>query len=150
MINGLSSTNNNNFNSWGIGGGNLGAGILRVEVGSGGYSDTFYVDSRYIQASPPYGTADGDIPLFCYVEIEKVTGNVQSISVGADPIWAYHGPTDIRGDVKPDGRIVKNVRLIETEINVPNALKAALIANDTATVDNIRNRMATDTFSIST
>lgn len=56
--------------------------------------ETFYSRARYIQASPPYNLGDGDIPLFVYLLMGS--DGIHGASVAPDPMWAYHGPTDIR------------------------------------------------------
>lgn len=155
----VTARSTNNIGNTGHNRTNLAAGREGVYTGSG-YSTTFYIDSRYFQASPPYGTTDGIIPLFIDVEIEKGTGKVLSVSVAPDPIWAYHGPTDIRGKLSiPDtidkngnlvrkGKMVKRVRQIVAEAGneraVRSQLKAALIARRTKQAEQIIDRLNTD------
>jgi len=56
---------------------------------------TFYVDERYVQASPPYNIGNGDISLFIFLLMSK-NGDIIGTSIAPDPPWAYHGPTDIK------------------------------------------------------
>ena len=59
---------------------------------------TAYINSIYINASPPYNLGDGDIPLFIYLLINSA-GDVVGSSIAPDPHWAYHGPTNIAGKI---------------------------------------------------
>lgn len=54
----------------------------------------FYLDERYIQASPPYNLGNGDIPLFIFLMFDQEK-NLVGMSLAPDPPWAYHGPTNI-------------------------------------------------------
>ena len=77
------------------GGTNQAAGTLGLYSSPG---ETMYIKERYIQASPPYGKDENEIwHLFLYALIQKGSGDIKGFSVAPDPIWAYHGPTDIRG-----------------------------------------------------
>lgn len=72
---------------------------------------TAHIDERYITASPPYGTGSEDWPLFIYVMRRISDGYILAASSAPDPIWAYHGPTNINYDFKDvDGRLKKKVR----------------------------------------
>ena len=56
--------------------------------------------------------------MFAYVAI-RPDGTFAAIQVAPDPIWAYHGPTDITPEFIRNGRAYRNVRLVD---NVPMAL----------------------------
>lgn len=60
---------------------------------------TFYVDERYVQASPPYN----DGPHFAFLTVDAL-GNIVHSSFANDPPWAYHGPTDITPSLYIDGK----------------------------------------------
>lgn len=65
---------------------------------------TAFLQSRYVQASPPYDLGDGEIGLFVFVLLGS-EGQVLATSVAEDPPWAYHGPTNIGVDYyDKDGR----------------------------------------------
>jgi hypothetical protein len=78
----------------GFGGGDLGAGVIGVYQNSGSSKD-FFVDERYIQASPPYDLGNGQVPLFVWAMIDNGSGAIVGTQVAPDPTWAYHGPTDV-------------------------------------------------------
>jgi len=78
-----------------FGNGDVAAGLIGVHNTAPGVSNTFYVDERYVQASPPYNLGDGDIPLFIFILMNK-NGDITGTSIAPDPPWAYHGPTDIK------------------------------------------------------
>lgn len=75
------------------GGGNLAAGTLGF-YNSVPSSRTVYIDERYVTASPPWDLGDGEIALFLYV-LMGANGELLGVSVGRDPTWAYHGPTNV-------------------------------------------------------
>ena len=52
----------------------------------------------FIDASPPYDMGDGEVPLFACLAIEKGSGEIHSVSVSANPVWAHNGPTIITPD----------------------------------------------------
>lgn len=83
----------------GFGAGNTAAGTLGFG-NTDSVSKTAYVDTRYLQASPPWRFGSGptetdEIELFAMLILERATGRVLGISVAADPPWAYNGPTII-------------------------------------------------------
>jgi len=128
--------------------GNLAAGKWGMRSGSGSAS-TIYIDSRYHSASPPYGTVDGEIPLFVYVHIEKGSGKILGVSVAPVPIWAYNGPTDIRADIqKKDGRSIKIVPQVIAEMGsvkeFRKQMKTALLAGKRKIVRDLRMRRRKD------
>lgn len=63
-----------------------------VYVSSG--VDVTYLQSRYINASPPYNFGDGDIPIFCYLVV-RPNGTVQAVDITEAPPWYYNGPRKI-------------------------------------------------------
>lgn len=56
---------------------------------------TFYLASRYIQASPPWNLGNGDIALFVTAKIDRTTKEVLATEIAPDPHWAYHGPHEL-------------------------------------------------------
>ena len=75
----------------GWGGGDTAAGTIGVDFNSIS-TETFYVDERYFQASPPYDLGDGDVPLFVYLLVNE-NGEIVGHTEALDPIWVNHGPT---------------------------------------------------------
>jgi hypothetical protein len=90
---------------------NVAAGVIGV-VNNNGTTRTFYVDERYVQASPPYNLGDGDIPLFV-LALVAADGSLRGISVAPDPAWAYHGPTNIVPERIENGKAYRRYREIE-------------------------------------
>lgn len=93
---------NSTLGGMGFGNSDTAAGTIGLENPDGG-SRTFYVDERYIQASPPYDLGDGEIPLFVYALMNKA-GEVEGTRISQDPLWAYHGPTNIAVQIRRDGK----------------------------------------------
>ena len=87
----------------GFGGGNTAAGVWGFDMS--GAAKSIYRDERYIQASPPYTHG----PIFIFLMIDTL-GNIVNVEVGFDPIWAYHGPTDIRPQFMRDGKPYRRVK----------------------------------------
>jgi hypothetical protein len=92
-----------------------------------------------VTASPPYDLGDGEIPLFVFLRINKVTKKVISTYIADTPPWAYNGPTKIRPDVwttDNDGKIntkalsVNNYYLAVENYNLKKALKVAIPKNE--------------------
>lgn len=71
-------------------------------------ASSIYIDERYVQASPPYRKG----PLFAYVAI-RPDGTFAAIQVAPDPIWAYHGPTDITPEFSRNGKFYRVVRMAD-------------------------------------
>lgn len=71
---------------------------------------SYYFQSRYITACPPYDLGDGEILLFLDVLIDN-TGHVVGVNSSLDPVWANNGPTDIRPDSKRDGKEYKTITI---------------------------------------
>ena len=96
-----------------FGNGNVAAGVIGVHNALGSSRD-FYRDERYVQSSPPYNLGDGDIPLFIELNIEKVTGKILGVDVSPDPLFAYHGPTNIAAQrMTRDGRKYRTYSFVE-------------------------------------
>lgn len=115
MINSMSSTNGTASTSGVIfGNGDTAAGTLGFSNGSAS-SQTFYVDTRYFQASPPYDLGDGEIPYFLYLGVDS-NGDIIQFSGACDPIWAYHGPTDIRAKYYRKGRGYRRDKAVVAEM----------------------------------
>ena len=103
------------------GSGNTSAGTIGLYNGSD-ESNTFYIDERYFQSSPPYTHG----PLFIFLFLDNGTGNILNIDVAPDPPWAYHGPTIITPDRLSGGRNYKTIQLI-------NDIPLNIALNDPAT-----------------
>ncbi len=67
-------------------------------------SVTGYARQRYVQASPPYDLGDGQVPMFVYVMIDNLTGEVISSWSAEDPPWVNNGPSRIRAELYRDGK----------------------------------------------
>ena len=79
---------------WDFENGDTAAGVLGVgNFGAG--NSTFYVDERYVQASPPWNLGNGDIALFIF-GLMASDGTLRSVSVAPDPVWGNNGPTNIQ------------------------------------------------------
>ena len=109
------------------------AAELRVYNTSAG-SITWYVYSRYVQASPPYNLGNGDISLFIMAKVNKTTKEILATEIAPDPHWAYHGPHDLHPYY---GKIQKAAGLWGVDVN------QALIGQDSAWRDEILDRLAT-------
>lgn len=86
-----------NVNSIQFGNGDVAAGVIGLYNESGSNA-TFYVDERYVQASPPYTHS----PLYVFLQVDP-SGNILSTSIAEDPPWAYHGPTIIMPEYYRNG-----------------------------------------------
>jgi hypothetical protein len=62
-----------------------------------GASRTYYFQTRYINASPPYDLGDGQIPEFYYVILNN-NGDVIGYDISSAPPWIYNGPTKVTAD----------------------------------------------------
>lgn len=105
--------------SIGFGNSDVAAGVIGIANLDASAGNTFYVDERYVQSSPPYRLG----PLFVYLLINP-DGSYNSIRVSQDPPWAYWGPTDIRPQYYRDG---KPYRMVESIDGLPirTAMKSA-------------------------
>ncbi len=65
---------------------------------------TITANQTYISASPPYDLGDGDVPLFVFAKIDKVSGKVVSSYSAQEASWHYNGPTNICGKQSKDGK----------------------------------------------
>lgn len=131
----------------GFGSGDTAGGTIGLVNTDGGSSVTFYIDERYVQASPPYETNDGPIPLFCYVKIKKGRGELHGITVAPDPTWAYHGPTDINANIKRNGKEFKILTELEAEkgqAQVKKDLVSAILSGNTEIKEYIQDRLKND------
>lgn len=74
-----------------FGNGNTAAGIIGLtgEVGSSSLR-TFYIDERYIQASPPYSVGGNRWNHFVYVMRNSI-GEILGYYEAPDPTWMHHG-----------------------------------------------------------
>jgi len=78
---------------------------------------TAYARIYYINSSPPYISADGQILLFMFATVDNATGKIESIASSIDPPWMYNGPTNTVADAKGEkGEYYIKKRLIEVEI----------------------------------
>lgn len=96
-----------NVNSIQFGNGDTAAGVIGLYNESGSNA-TFFVDERYVQASPPYTHS----PLFVFLQVDA-GGNIISTSVAEDPPWAYHGPTLITPEYYRNGIGYRRVAMID-------------------------------------
>ncbi len=78
----------------GFGNGNVAAGVIGLHNGSG-TNHYFYVDERYIQASPPYIIGNAKWGHFFYVMRKIATGEILGTCEAPDPTWANHGDPDL-------------------------------------------------------
>jgi len=118
-----------------FGHGNTAAGTLGFFNNDPASSLTVTVDSRYVQASPPYDLGDGEIQLFIQMRLNSL-GNVIGYSVAPDPIWAYNGPTDIiPTSYGKDGRQWQKKLILPHDPRVAMANPALLLANKIAKED---------------
>jgi hypothetical protein len=103
------SADNPTINPYGVmfGNGNVAAGLIGVYNGDSTLH-FFYVDERYVQASPPY--RDG--PHFAFLAIDA-GGQIRHTWFANDPPWAYHGPTQIVPQRIVNGRAFRLRRLID-------------------------------------
>ena len=104
---------------------------------------TFYLYSRYIQASPPYNLGDGDIPLFAYALVENGTGKILGTSFAVDPHWAYHGRYNItpdRIDSVSNKKYKKVPQFIFNEFNMKSAIESGDAEKREAALDNLRSK----------
>lgn len=95
--------------------GDTAAGVIGLYSSENG--TYFYVDERYVQASPPYALG----PLFVFAALDA-SGNVVHSQVAPDPPWAYHGPTDITPQHWRDGKPYRFVRTVNG-VPLPIALQ---------------------------
>jgi hypothetical protein len=100
------SADNNGSRGLEIGAGDTASGVIGL-FNSGGSANSFYVDERYIQASPPYRYG----PLFITLMLDAA-GNIIGLQVAPDPVWAYHGPTDITPQYKRAGKLYRRRKLL--------------------------------------
>ncbi len=71
----------------------------------------------YINSSPPYISADGEIPLFMFGIVDNGTGQLESVAASIDPPWMYNGSTNTVADAKgKNGEYLIKKRLVEVEI----------------------------------
>lgn len=90
------------------GGGDTAAGVIGLANQDSSNSHTFYLDERYVQASPPYNLG----PLFIFLLVNP-DGSFAGIRVMPDPPWAYHGPTDITPQYWRNGKSYRRVPCVD-------------------------------------
>lgn len=86
------------YPTWGFGEGeSTYASRVTLNIVSPSGNNTFYLNMRYVQASPPYEPyrANDAVPLFVFALVERSTGRVFSTCTAEDPPWANNGPTII-------------------------------------------------------
>ena len=120
-----------------FGNGDTAAGLIGLYNTDSVSSRIFYVDERYVQASPPYNLGNGDIPLFVFLALDG-SGKIIHASVAPDPTWAYHGPTKITPEFYVAGKPYRNYKTVEgialsEAIKIP-ALKRRILMNQ-ATIE---------------
>lgn len=97
---------------WAFSAGNVAAGALGLKNITDQFQ-SFFVDERYVQTSPPYDLGDGIVPLFVTLMLDA-GGAIVGSCVAPDPVWVYNGPTDIVPDrYTLDGRAYKRVRMLD-------------------------------------
>ena len=69
-------------------------------------SRTFFVDERFVQASPPYRRL-----FYGFLAVDGL-GRIQHCSFAPDPPWAYHGPTDITPQYSRKGKDYRRVLML--------------------------------------
>lgn len=126
----------------GFGDGNTAAGTIGLR-NSEGFTRTWYVDERYVQASPPYDLGNGDVPLFVWALVDGA-GNIQGTQIAPDPTWAYHGPTNISPESWRGGVPVRRYPMVDGE-PLARALKdparVAAILSGEATVEYVEQEI---------
>lgn len=92
-------------------------GLYNNNDGSGGVIGTGYARCYYVNSSPPYVSADGEILLFMFGIVDNGTGFLESVATSIDPPWMYNGSTKTVADVKGEnGEYFIRKRLIDVEI----------------------------------
>ncbi len=90
---------------------------LQVTGNNNGVAQTDYARCYYVNSSPPYGSADGEILLFMFGIVDNGTGFLESVATSIDPPWMYNGSTKTVADVKGEnGEYFIRKRLIDVEI----------------------------------
>ena len=112
---GTGSTTNANTSSTGF--------ITACSIAASG--NTIYSQWRYVAASPPHDMGDGDIPAFIYAVIDNATGDIESISSAADPVWLANGPTDAMPTIRKKNGLFKRIKEIPPEFENMNKLERA-------------------------
>jgi len=92
-----------------FGAGNTAAGVLGLGNDSGS-NETFYVDERYIQSSPPYGDPETNDHWHLFVYLKIKDKKIIAACVAPDATWHNNGPTCIHGKLE--------VSEIEAELGV--------------------------------
>jgi hypothetical protein len=107
------------YSWWTAGGANGGGSCIGFAAGdtaagtiglgnTSGSGNTFYVDERYVQASPPYLLG----PLFVTALMDS-SATLAGLSVSIDPVWANHGPTKIASQYVRNGKDYRQVKLLD-------------------------------------
>ena len=90
---------------------------LQVTGNNNGVTQTDYARCYYVNSSPPYVSADGEILLFMFGIVDNGTGFLESVATSIDPPWMYNGSTKTVADVKGEnGEYFIRKRLIDVEI----------------------------------
>ncbi|MES0444903.1 MAG: hypothetical protein ABUJ92_00020 [Desulfobacterales bacterium] len=136
---------NSNFDLFGYNAAAYTAGI-RIRNGAGGLQ-TYYLQARYFQASPPYNLGYGDIPLFMFALVDNATGDIIAIDAAPDAPWHYNGPTDIRAKLYKDGKSFKYCKPVEAEMHSKD-LGALLPQERADVVRRMKQEKSTELFEI--
>ena len=88
------------------GGGNTTAGTLGFYNTDGATPQSFFVDERYVQASPPYKIGDTAWGHFFYLLRRISDGEILGSVEAQDPTWAYNGAFWIPDETDDEGQIV--------------------------------------------
>lgn len=118
------------------GGADKAAGVLGI-FNSSAAAGTFFLDERYVQASPPYNNG----PLFVHLAFDS-NRNIKHLRVAPDPVHAYHGPTDITPEYFRDGKAYRRVKKINglslrTAMRDPVTLNALMTGAATVTDEEV-------------
>lgn len=87
-------------------------------------ASTASLRQTYISSSPPYNLGYGDIPIFIFLILDKITGEIIGTYVAPDAPWHNNGPTDISPDLFKNGKPYKIIRNNNDDIkNIDNPSK---------------------------
>ena len=81
------------------------------------------MQSRYIQACPPYDLGNGEIPIFIFVVLNP-DGSIHAIDIAPDPPWANNGPTDIRPHFVDKGVEKQRILRLPSDKATPEFIEA--------------------------
>ncbi len=110
-----------------------------VRIANSGSTNTAYLYSRYVQASPPYDFGDGQIPLFVWMLIQNSPRKILAAEVSTDPFYVYHGPSKVASLTIPAGGNRAQVPQWMAEgFNYQQAIRTGNRAQIIAAIDRLR------------